>query len=282
MKSGGAPDWISGDPEDLRIWRNAQPDAADPLLPPNVEMRALPPDGAFRGGLLFRPPHPHSKHLIVHFHGGGFVVGSPQTHRVVGAWLASKFNCMVLLPSYRLAPEYTLPTQPLDAVAALEYAHQRFNKSIVLSGDSAGAMVALWGHHFASPALRSAICATQLFYGVYGQFALTENGRSATEHDGLGPRSLLAAYMRIDPQWCEGFRAGYSPFEPEFTLPPSLTIIGAGSDPLREHSERLHAHCRSQSDFQVLEGQKHGFLSQPEPDHQVSLFLDNLVSTAIC
>ncbi len=88
---------------------------------------------------------PTRSHLtVVHFHGGGYCVGSPSMARSWAASLSAKANCRVILPDYRLAPEHPHP-------AALEDARQVMKAvlgdtgpdAVVLSGDSAGGGLAL-------------------------------------------------------------------------------------------------------------------------------------------
>lgn len=81
---------------------------------------------------------------VVHFHGGGYCVGSALLARGWAARLSAQAGCQVILPEYRLAPGHSYP-------AALHDAHQVLNAlagsvgpaSIVVSGDSAGGGLAL-------------------------------------------------------------------------------------------------------------------------------------------
>ena len=76
---------------------------------------------------------------VVHFHGGGYCIGSARTIRGWAAHLSAQAGCRVVLPEYRLAPEHPYPAGLQDAravVAALE-------GPVVLSGDSAGGGLAL-------------------------------------------------------------------------------------------------------------------------------------------
>ena len=85
-----------------------------------------------------------SSATVVHFHGGGYCVGSPGTARSWAARLSVAAGCAVVLPEYRLAPEHRFPAGLEDAgtvVAAL--AAESGAGSIVLSGDSAGGGLAL-------------------------------------------------------------------------------------------------------------------------------------------
>jgi epsilon-lactone hydrolase len=84
-------------------------------------------------------PPPVPQPTVVHFHGGGYCIGSARTIRRWAAHLSARAGCRVVLPEYRLAPEHPHPAGLQDAravVAALE-------GPVVLSGDSAGGGLAL-------------------------------------------------------------------------------------------------------------------------------------------
>jgi epsilon-lactone hydrolase len=81
---------------------------------------------------------------VIHFHGGGYCVGSAHTVRSWAAHLSAAVSCRVLLPEYRLAPEHPHPAALSDAravVAAL--IEEAGPESVVVSGDSAGGGLAL-------------------------------------------------------------------------------------------------------------------------------------------
>lgn len=82
---------------------------------------------------------------IVYFHGGGYTLCSPDTHRSLTQLIALDSGLEVYVPEYRLAPEHPFPAQLDDAqafVAALERAGRDVRK-MVFAGDSAGAHLAL-------------------------------------------------------------------------------------------------------------------------------------------
>ncbi|MEL6773478.1 MAG: alpha/beta hydrolase [Pseudomonadota bacterium] len=83
--------------------------------------------------------------VILYFHGGAFIAGSPQTHRHLAAALAGAAGGHALMPDYRLAPEHRLPAALEDARAAWDWLMERgFAPSrIALAGDSAGGGLAL-------------------------------------------------------------------------------------------------------------------------------------------
>lgn len=77
---------------------------------------------------------------VLYLHGGGYVVGSPATHRPITAHLAQASGVDVHVPDYRLAPEHPYPAAVDDALAAYRGLLARGIKphSIAVAGDSAG------------------------------------------------------------------------------------------------------------------------------------------------
>ena len=96
-------------------------------------------------GLWIHPPGGDEDRVILFFHGGGYVAGSPQTHQRLASRLAHLASRSVFLPAYRLAPEYPLPAAfddaclVWDALIASGYAPQ----DVSIGGDSAGGGLAL-------------------------------------------------------------------------------------------------------------------------------------------
>src|SRR5262245_40357631 len=82
--------------------------------------------------------------VIFYCHGGAYMFGSPKLYRGLAARLAAQTQCDVATIDYRLAPEYTYPAAPDDAIAAYEALLERTDpESIVIAGDSAGGNLAL-------------------------------------------------------------------------------------------------------------------------------------------
>jgi epsilon-lactone hydrolase len=77
---------------------------------------------------------------ILYLHGGGYVIGSLDSHRHLVAEAGREAGCWALALDYRLAPEYPFPAAVDDAVAAYRYLLGRGIKPgrIAIAGDSAG------------------------------------------------------------------------------------------------------------------------------------------------
>jgi epsilon-lactone hydrolase len=78
---------------------------------------------------------------VIHFHGGGYCLGSAVTARSWAAHLSARTGCRVVLPEYRLAPEHPYPAALEDARAVL--GAMSGSGPVVVSGDSAGGGLAL-------------------------------------------------------------------------------------------------------------------------------------------
>jgi acetyl esterase/lipase len=77
---------------------------------------------------------------VLYLHGGGYVIGSPRSHRHLAAAIGRAASSPVLLPDYRLAPECPYPAAVDDAVAAYRWLLGKAiaPARIVIAGDSAG------------------------------------------------------------------------------------------------------------------------------------------------
>lgn len=80
------------------------------------------------------------RHLLLHLHGGGYVMGSCASHRALVAQIAGACGIRAVLPEYRLAPEHPFPAALDDAVAVYRGLLERgvAPERLVVVGDSAG------------------------------------------------------------------------------------------------------------------------------------------------
>lgn len=58
---------------------------------------------------------------ILYLHGGGFIIGSPATHRELAAYLSAAAKTRILSLDYRLAPEHPFPAATQDAISAYRW-----------------------------------------------------------------------------------------------------------------------------------------------------------------
>jgi acetyl esterase len=85
---------------------------------------------------------------LLYLHGGGWVVGTLESHDEICRWFANIGACIVFCPDYRLAPEHKFPAGLEDCVSALAYMVEQARAfgidpdRIAVAGDSAGGNLA--------------------------------------------------------------------------------------------------------------------------------------------
>lgn len=89
--------------------------------------------------------HDTPRRYVLYLHGGGYVLGSIDTHRELAAQIAHRANARVLIVEYRLAPEGPYPAGLNDAEAAYRWLLEIgvTPAQIAFAGDSAGGGLAL-------------------------------------------------------------------------------------------------------------------------------------------
>lgn len=197
---------------------------------------------------------PHRDQVILYLHGGGYIAGSPATHRRMVARLAGLTGCRVFLPAYRLAPEHPLPTALEDAEAAhrhlldLGYAPDQ----ILIGGDSAGGGLAL--------SLLAQLCQRDLAPRAcfawsplcdhsYSGDSVMANGHRDHFFPGDRVQDLAAMVLgRLSP---EDPRA--SPLFAQFPNCPPVLLKVSDSEILRDDAHRMAAHLRTHGSEVLLQ-----------------------------
>jgi acetyl esterase len=96
----------------------------------------------------YRPVAGELLPLVVYFHGGGWVVGSLDSHDGVARFLANHARALVISVDYRLAPEHPFPAAVEDALGSVKWVHEHASEvggdaaRIAVGGDSAGGNLA--------------------------------------------------------------------------------------------------------------------------------------------
>jgi acetyl esterase/lipase len=148
MQELGVPALGTVPPEEARA---VQDEAAATVFGPVPDVawedRALPGPAGEIPVRVYRPgdePAP----VLVYFHGGGWVLGSLDTHHGVCATLARRSGCVVCSVDYRMAPEHRFPAAVEDAWAVTRLLAERPDEvggrpgALAVGGDSAGGNLA--------------------------------------------------------------------------------------------------------------------------------------------
>ncbi|KAH8798521.1 putative carboxylesterase [Xylogone sp. PMI_703] len=95
-------------------------------------------------------PESTSKGVFLHFHAGGFVIGSAESHDTYLTKLANILNLTVVSVEYRLAPEHIFPAGGEDGLDATLFALSEAGQAKlggplkIIGGESAGAYLSVW------------------------------------------------------------------------------------------------------------------------------------------
>ena len=122
--------------------------AAEPEAVGAVENRKIPGLAGPQAIRIYSPEGDGPFPVLVYFHGGGWVVGSPNTVDASCRALTNLAGCIVVSSSYRLAPEHTFPAAIDDCYAATRWvalnaaALNADAARIAVGGESAGANLA--------------------------------------------------------------------------------------------------------------------------------------------
>lgn len=98
---------------------------------------------------VFKPAGDKLRAGVIYGHGGGFVLGSPDTHDDMCAEMAAGADCVVVLMDYRLAPEHRYPAQLEDSLKVWRWMISEGSifgidrTRIIAAGDSAGGQMSV-------------------------------------------------------------------------------------------------------------------------------------------
>jgi acetyl esterase len=110
------------------------------------EQVASATDARSPGGVpvrVYEPAGVSSDATVIYLHGGGWVVGSVETHDPLTRRVANALGARVVSVDYRLAPEHPFPAGLDDAEDVLRWQHGLDpTRPIGMAGDSAGASLA--------------------------------------------------------------------------------------------------------------------------------------------
>ncbi len=215
-------------------------------------------------------PHP----VLVYLHGGGWVCGSPTTHRKLGHRFAEA-GYLTISVDYRLAPEHPFPTPYDDCEFAVRWAAREAGRwggdasRMAVGGDSAGgnlsaAVAAALRDDPEAPDIRAALL-------IYGVFDFAEMGGSLdaivsadAELAEAGEKlveMMVGSYLGAERDDALLADPRVSPVHAASKLPPSHVMVGS-ADALAPQAEAIVAALELggvEHEHVVYDGMPHGF-----------------------
>lgn len=196
-----------------------------------------------------------SNRAMLFLHGGGYVVGSPVSHRGLAANLSRVTKSHVLTLDYRLAPESSFPAPVDDAMVAYRWLIDSGfeGPNIIVAGDSAGGGLAVSAlvtvRKVGLPMAAAGICMSPWVDMEAIGKSMTTNAHSDPQIQREGIRNFAEQYLN---------GADYkspmaAPIYADLTgLPPLLIQVGT-AETLYDDSTRLEARAREAGVEVVLE-----------------------------
>ena len=207
--------------------------------------------------------------VLMWFHGGGFVIGSLETHDSACRMLANGADCIVVSVDYRLAPEHRFPAAVEDCQAATKWVALHAGEfggdaaRIAVGGDSAGANLATVIAILARDAAHPKLAFQLLVYPCVAPEPETASHHKFKEGYILSRNSITWFYRQYlrSAKDEKDFRFAPLLLDDLSGIPPALVIV-AGFDPLRdegiEYARRL-IEAGNRVRLSNYEGMVHGF-----------------------
>ncbi|MFN0039534.1 MAG: alpha/beta hydrolase [Burkholderiales bacterium] len=208
--------------------------------------------------------------VLLWFHGGGFVIGSLDTHDSVCRVLGNQGDCIVVSVDYRLAPEHKFPAAVDDCMAALKWVATHAPefggdaKRIAVGGDSAGANLATVAAILARDAGQPKLAFQLLFYPCVAPEMESASHRKFAEGYALTRNTMAWFYKNYLHSRSDEKDFRFAPLQADdlSNLPPALVVV-AGFDPLRDegvdYARRL-IEAGNAVRLSNYEGMIHGFV----------------------
>lgn len=204
---------------------------------------------------------------LIYYHGGGFVIGTIETHDSTCRRLANKSRCQVISIDYRLSPEHPFPAPIDDGIAAFRYVRDNAAamgadpKRLAVGGDSAGGAVAAVVCQAMRDAKEQGPAFQMLIYPATDSSKESGSRKSFAEGYFLTkglmdwfwkayvPAGTDLADLRLSPLLAKDFTG----------LPPAF-VLTAGYDPLRDEG-------RAYADRLIDAGVKTTYVNYPGTIH---------------
>jgi acetyl esterase len=212
--------------------------------------------------------------VVVFFHGGGWVVGTLETHDPYCRALATEAGVVVVSVDYRLAPEHKFPAGLEDCLAATEWvlAHVRelggAASQVIVGGDSAGATMATVVALLLRDKGVTGLAGQILLYPVTGYYdPPTASYVENAEGYGLTRKGMIWFWDHYLNDRAEALDPRVAPLlAPSLAGLPRAFVVTAEYDVLRDeaqaYAERL-AEAGVAVTHVFVEGMNHGFAASP-------------------
>jgi epsilon-lactone hydrolase len=210
------------------------------------------------------PESATGRRVILYFHGGGFIAGSPETHRPLVSRLAHAASARALVPQYRLAPEFPYPAALRDAADAYRWLLTQgiTPANIIFAGDGSGGGLAISTllalRNAGLPLPAAAVCFSPWADMTLSGWSMLKNKSS----DDALSWELLSTCARHYLKGASPAEAFASPIYGDFRGLPPMMIHAGSAEVLKDDASRLGERAAAANvnvNVEVYEGMPHLF-----------------------
>ncbi|WP_250254670.1 alpha/beta hydrolase [Chryseobacterium sp. Marseille-Q3244] len=237
---------------------------------------------------IYRPKGKQNLPVLLYFHGGAFIYGTPEQYDFIFYRLALDIDMIIVSVDYRLAPEHPFPAAMEDGYDALLWVsesadHIGGNKNeIMIGGSSAGATIAASITHWARDRKEVNIKHQYLLYPP------TDNLLKTSSMEDLA-NAPMQTKNAAEWMW-KHYLQHKTEYPPQYSVPlreknfknlPDATIIVCELDPLKDEGKKYAKKLQNagiSADLLEIGGAVHAFdffpcqLSEAFYKQQIKLF----------
>ncbi len=253
--------------EERKFWNEGGP---EPFKVVNTEVEG--PIGPVPVRIYY-PDEKPDRNALVFIHGGGFTVGSNDTHDRMMRSIMESGDCVVIGVDYHLAPEAKFPIPLYEAAVVIRHFHENAEQydispdKMAIAGDSGGANLALGANLYLRDAFggNDYISALLLYYGSYGLFDGCSWRLNGTALDGMSRTDMLNYVSNyLEEGMADMENPYFSTLNNDLTHGvPAVYLCCGDLDPLLGDSQTLYAIVKNhgvRAKLEVVPGALHAFM----------------------
>lgn len=241
---------LAHNPAQIRIEEQQLADIEEPLAIPEglvVENLEIPSRELHRTIRLrtYRPLGQSNLPVLMYFHGGAFIYGTPEQYDFIFYPMAVALNISIVSVDYRLAPEHPFPAALEDAYDALLWVAQEAGQlggnkeNISIGGSSAGGTIAASLAHLARDKQEVVLQHQYLLYPPMDHRLLTPSMQTLAD----APMQTKAAASFMWKYYLAHHHEAPLPYavpylQSNFKNLPPTTLIVAEFDPLKDEAKQ--------------------------------------------
>jgi acetyl esterase len=245
---------------------------------------------------VYRPKAKQNLPVLLYFHGGAFIYGTPEQYDFIFYPLALDIDAVIVSVDYRLAPEHPFPAAMEDGYDVLLWLSESANQisgnknNIIIGGSSAGATIAASLTHYARDKKEVNIRHQYLLYPPTDHLLKTSSMQELANAPMQTQKAAEWMWKHYLQQKTESPAMYSVPLqEINFKNLPASTLIVCELDPLKDEGKEYAKKLQDASvsvNLLEIKGAVHAFdffpcsLSKTFYSQQVKLFKQILTHTS--